>query len=92
MYRTYVGIKEQVIDDLQQQIKELQLKAELNETHWRSEVRKVEKAANKRFEMAMTEIKQRVAEKHRQWTKEVPVKLENNKNELKSIGVRPLDF
>merc|ERR1712048_656173 len=87
-----VAKKEQTIDELQQQIKELQLKAELNETHWRSEVRKVEKAANKRFEMAMTEIKQRVAEKHRQWTKEVTIKLENNKNELKSIGVRPLDF
>merc|ERR1712173_16871 len=87
-----VAKKEQTIDDLQQQIKELQLKAELNETHWRNEVRKVEKAANKRFEMAMTEIKQRVAEKHRQWTKEVTVKLENNKNDLRSIGVRPLDF
>jgi len=87
-----VAKKDKTIDDLEQQIKDLQLKAEMSESHWKNEVRKVEKAANRRFESAMTEIKQRVAEKHRQWSKEVTVKLDNNKNELRSIGVRPLDF
>ena len=87
-----VNQKDTVIEFLKDKISELEMNAETTENHWQNEVRKVEKAANKRFDSAMTEIKQRVAEKHRQWSREVTLKLENNKNDLKEIGVRPLDF